>query len=102
MLGWPLGDSRLQTGAAIMLNILGEAAGEEGMRLAHQTMARAYKVRIRHLTYSLSWTHSGAAREETRKLRARICSSRQMLGEGAMRCEHQARPVRAPTKSASA
>ena len=45
MLGWPLGDSALQVGAAIMLNILGEAAGEEGMRLAHQTMARAYKVR---------------------------------------------------------
>ena len=44
MLGWPLGDSRLQVGAAIMLNILGEASGEEGMRRAHQTMARAYKV----------------------------------------------------------
>ena len=44
VLGWPLGDSRLQVGAAIMLNILGEASGEEGMRRAHQTMARAYKV----------------------------------------------------------
>ncbi|KAK9811859.1 hypothetical protein WJX72_011292 [[Myrmecia] bisecta] len=44
VLGWPLGDTRLRVGASIMLNILGEADGEEGMRLAHDLMARAYEV----------------------------------------------------------
>ena len=30
---------------SIMLNILGEAEGEEGLRRAHAVMARAYQVR---------------------------------------------------------
>jgi phosphoribosylaminoimidazole carboxylase len=44
VLGWPLGDCGLQVGASIMLNILGEADGEEGERLAHELMGRAYAV----------------------------------------------------------
>lgn len=44
ILGWPLGDSSLTVGAAIMLNVLGEADGEDGMRRAHELMGRAYKV----------------------------------------------------------
>ncbi|EFJ50970.1 hypothetical protein VOLCADRAFT_88132 [Volvox carteri f. nagariensis] len=42
VLGWPLGETRLTSGAAIMLNLLGEADGEEGVRRAHETMAKAY------------------------------------------------------------
>ena len=42
VLGWPLGDTGLRVGAAIMLNILGEAGGEEGERAAHELMGRAY------------------------------------------------------------
>ncbi|PSC69680.1 phosphoribosylaminoimidazole chloroplastic [Micractinium conductrix] len=42
VLGWPLGDTRLRVGASIMLNILGEAEGEEGERAAHELMGRAY------------------------------------------------------------
>lgn len=44
VLGWPQGDTSLRVGASIMLNILGEAEGEEGERRAHQLMARAYGV----------------------------------------------------------
>lgn len=44
VLGWPLGDTSLVCGAAIMLNVLGEAGGDEGMRAAHELMARAYQV----------------------------------------------------------
>ena len=44
ILGWPLGDSSLTVGAAIMLNVLGEADGHDGMRRAHDLMGRAYKV----------------------------------------------------------
>lgn len=42
VLGWPLGDTRLNCGASIMLNILGEADDEEGVRRAHALMAHAY------------------------------------------------------------
>jgi phosphoribosylaminoimidazole carboxylase (NCAIR synthetase) len=45
VLGWPLGQTSLVVGAAIMVNVLGEAAGEEGMRRAHEMMARGYRVR---------------------------------------------------------
>ena len=45
VLGWPLGDSSLTVGAAIMLNVLGEADGADGMRRAHRLMGRAYEVR---------------------------------------------------------
>jgi hypothetical protein len=44
VLGWPLGDTGLRVGAAIMLNILGEASGEEGERRAHALMAAALRV----------------------------------------------------------
>eukprot|EP00195_Chlamydomonas_chlamydogama_P017140 CAMPEP_0202897624 /NCGR_PEP_ID=MMETSP1392-20130828/6334_1 /ASSEMBLY_ACC=CAM_ASM_000868 /TAXON_ID=225041 /ORGANISM="Chlamydomonas chlamydogama, Strain SAG 11-48b" /LENGTH=613 /DNA_ID=CAMNT_0049583309 /DNA_START=147 /DNA_END=1988 /DNA_ORIENTATION=+ len=44
ILGWPLGDTSLQCGASIMLNLLGEADGDEGVRLAHEAMAAAYQV----------------------------------------------------------
>lgn len=43
ILGWPLGDTSLNTGCAIMLNLIGEADDEEGERIAHERMARAYK-----------------------------------------------------------
>lgn len=42
VLGWPTGDVDLKVGGSIMLNILGEGAGEEGARKAHELMARAY------------------------------------------------------------
>lgn len=45
VLGWPLGDTTLVAGASIMLNILGEADGDEGMKAAHELMGRAYQVR---------------------------------------------------------
>jgi phosphoribosylaminoimidazole carboxylase len=45
VLGWPLGDPSLNCGCSIMLNILGEADGDEGVRIAHDTMARAYATR---------------------------------------------------------
>ena len=37
---------------SIMLNILGEADGEEGMARAHEVMARAYAVRHAHVILS--------------------------------------------------
>ena len=43
VLGWPLGDTSLNCGSCLMLNLLGEADDDEGVRLAHQYMARAYK-----------------------------------------------------------
>jgi hypothetical protein len=43
ILGWPLGDTSLNCGSSLMLNLLGEADDEEGVRLAHQLMAQAYK-----------------------------------------------------------
>lgn len=33
---------RLTSGCAIMLNLLGEADGDEGVKIAHDVMARAY------------------------------------------------------------
>lgn len=44
VLGWPLGDASLKVGAAIMMNVLGEAEGAEGMKAAHSVMGRAYSV----------------------------------------------------------
>jgi len=41
ILGWPLGDASLLCGAAGMLNILGEADGDEGMGLCHKLIGRA-------------------------------------------------------------
>jgi hypothetical protein len=38
-----LGDTSLNCGSCLMLNLLGEADDDEGVRLAHQYMARAYK-----------------------------------------------------------
>lgn len=35
--------STAQVGAAVMLNVLGEAGGEEGQRAAHELMGRAYR-----------------------------------------------------------
>ncbi|CAL8469156.1 g8697 [Coccomyxa elongata] len=44
VMGWPLGATDLAVPACIMLNILGEADGEEGVQRAHEVMARAYQV----------------------------------------------------------
>ena len=44
VLGWPLGDTSLTSGCAVMLNLLGEAEGEAGVRLAHELMAKAYRM----------------------------------------------------------
>eukprot|EP00798_Chlamydomonas_sp_ICE-L_P032526 gene32526-17239_t len=44
ILGWPLGDTELMGGSVLMLNLIGEADGEEGTRIAHQRMAAAYKL----------------------------------------------------------
>jgi phosphoribosylaminoimidazole carboxylase len=41
--GWPLGEVSLTSPYVIMLNILGDAEGQDGMRLAHEMMARAYR-----------------------------------------------------------
>lgn len=43
VLGWPLGDTSLNCGCSLMLNLLGEADGDEGVRLSHELMAKAYK-----------------------------------------------------------
>lgn len=40
-LGWPLGDTSLLCGSSVMLNVLGEASGEQGSRLAHEMLGRA-------------------------------------------------------------
>lgn len=45
VLGWPLGDPSLNCGCSIMLNILGEEDGDEGVRRAHALMARAYSTK---------------------------------------------------------
>jgi len=42
ILGWPLGDTSLTCGCAVMVNILGEADGDEGVARAHALMSRAY------------------------------------------------------------
>lgn len=44
VLGWPLGSPSLNCGCSLMLNLLGQADGEEGEAIAHATMARAYRV----------------------------------------------------------
>lgn len=41
MLNWPLGDTQLSVGSAIMLNILGEAEGAEGQRAMDELINRA-------------------------------------------------------------
>eukprot|EP00882_Tetradesmus_deserticola_P015849 GHRQ01016899.1.p1 GENE.GHRQ01016899.1~~GHRQ01016899.1.p1 ORF type:complete len:662 (+),score=233.45 GHRQ01016899.1:257-2242(+) len=43
VLGWPLGDTSLNCGSCLMLNVLGEEDDDEGVRIAHDMMARAYK-----------------------------------------------------------
>eukprot|EP00879_Flechtneria_rotunda_P023519 GHRR01024881.1.p1 GENE.GHRR01024881.1~~GHRR01024881.1.p1 ORF type:complete len:496 (+),score=146.15 GHRR01024881.1:746-2233(+) len=43
VLGWPLGDTSLNCGCCIMINLLGEADGNEGNRIAHDIMAKAYQ-----------------------------------------------------------
>lgn len=42
VLGWPLGDTRLTVPCSIMLNLIGEADGVEGIRQAHEIMGAAY------------------------------------------------------------
>ncbi|GFH05534.1 ATP-grasp domain-containing protein [Haematococcus lacustris] len=42
VLGWPLGNTQQLAPCSIMLNLLGEEDGEEGVRRAHDVMARAY------------------------------------------------------------
>ena len=43
VMGWPLGSTDLTSGCAIMLNLLGEAEGDEGVKKAHDLMAEAYR-----------------------------------------------------------
>jgi phosphoribosylaminoimidazole carboxylase len=43
VLGWPLGDTSLNCGSSLMLNMLGEADDDEGVRIAHDLMAKAYR-----------------------------------------------------------
>ncbi|KAF5840607.1 eukaryotic-type phosphoribosylaminoimidazole carboxylase [Dunaliella salina] len=43
ILGWPLGDTSLNCNTSIMLNVLGEDDDDEGVRIAHEKMAKAYK-----------------------------------------------------------
>ena len=68
MLGWPLGDSSMKAGAAIMLNILGEASGQEGLRRAHEIMARAYKVLVAGAGLACAWVCCDS-RESSHQLR---------------------------------
>ena len=44
VLGWPLGGTKMTCGASIMLNLLGEADGRDGMAMAHQTIGQALQV----------------------------------------------------------
>ena len=44
VLGWPLGDPTLKVGAAVMLNVLGEGEGEEGLAAAEALLSRALEV----------------------------------------------------------
>lgn len=43
VLGWPLGDTSLNCGSSLMLNMLGEADDDQGVRMAHDLMAKAYQ-----------------------------------------------------------
>lgn len=43
---------------SIMLNILGEAEGDEGVQRAHAIMARAYQVSLHTPMLFLSWAHA--------------------------------------------
>lgn len=45
VMGWPLGETSLTSKCAIMLNLLGEAEGDEGVRRAHEVMAKAYTLK---------------------------------------------------------
>ena len=42
ILGWPMGSPDLKVGCSIMMNILGGAEGDNGMRIAHRVMGKAY------------------------------------------------------------
>lgn len=42
ILGWPMGSTDLKVGCAIMMNILGNDTGANGMRIAHRLMGLAY------------------------------------------------------------
>ncbi|CEF98955.1 Rudiment single hybrid motif [Ostreococcus tauri] len=44
ILGWPLGDTSLKVGGAVMKNILGDAEGDEAMSRAHRLMGAALEV----------------------------------------------------------
>lgn len=44
VLGLPLGNPSMKVPASLMYNVLGEADGEEGFSIAHQTMRRAMSV----------------------------------------------------------
>eukprot|EP00775_Hariotina_reticulata_P011066 gene11066-11222_t len=44
VLGWPLGDTSLNCGSCLMLNMLGEADDDHGIRMAHDLMAKAYQI----------------------------------------------------------
>lgn len=44
VLGWPLGDTSQLVPSSIMLNLVGEADGDEGMRIAHDMMAASYLI----------------------------------------------------------
>ena len=44
VLGWPLGDPTLKVGASVMLNVLGEGEGEEGLAAAEALLSRALQV----------------------------------------------------------
>lgn len=45
VMGWPLGETSLTSKCAIMLNLLGEAEGDEGVKRAHEVMAKAYTLK---------------------------------------------------------
>jgi len=44
VLGWPLGDTSLTCGGSSMINILGEASGEEGAEIANNLIGRSLPV----------------------------------------------------------
>jgi hypothetical protein len=53
-MGWPLGDTTLTVGSSIMLNLLGEADGEEGVRMGGWRAGAVYRCRFRARQFAVA------------------------------------------------
>ena len=95
ILGWSLGDTSMTCGSCTMINILGEASGEEGQSIANSLMSRALSVpgayphwygkegvkpgrKIGHITITAPTLQS--ALEKTSRVLAKPADTQQIAG----------------------